>query len=67
VPNVTGVRLDAAEKDLKRRSVPYRILASGGSGAAKNSWTVCETNPAPRTHLESGTTVRLIVAPSCKR
>ncbi len=66
VPNETGLRVDVAEKDLERRHIPYKLVGGVASGAGMTTWTVCETNPAPRTHLESGTTVRLTVAPSCK-
>jgi hypothetical protein len=67
VPDETNVRLDVAERDLKRRGVSYTVIGDGASGlGAKRDWTVCETNPSPRTHLESGTTVRLIVGRSCR-
>jgi hypothetical protein len=67
VPDETHVRLDAAERDLERRGVSFRVLGGGSSGLSpKSAWTVCETNPAPRTHLESGTTIRLIVGRSCR-
>jgi len=67
VPDVTGVRLDVAARDLERRGVPYRVVGPSYTGSgSKSDWTVCETNPAARTHLESGTTVRLIVGRSCR-
>jgi hypothetical protein len=66
VPNERNARLGIAEKDLEGKGIPYKVLVRGGaSGAALSSWRVCETQPSPRFHLESGTTVRLIVAPSC--
>lgn len=69
VPDETRVRLDVAEIDLKRRGLSYRVIAPTGTSAlnVKSKWTVCETNPSPRTHLETGTTIRLIVARSCQR
>jgi hypothetical protein len=67
VPNETNLRLVVAEKDLERRGVPYRVLGAGYTGSSsKSEWIVCETNPAARTHLESGTTIRLIVGRSCR-
>jgi hypothetical protein len=66
VPNETGLAVGVAEKDLERRHIPYKLVGATASGTAITNWTVCETNPAPRTHLESGTTLRLAVAPSCK-
>jgi hypothetical protein len=67
VPDETHVRLDVAERDLARRGVSYTVVGVGASGlGAKSHWTVCETNPSPRTHLESGTTIRLIVGRSCQ-
>jgi hypothetical protein len=65
VPNEVGLQLDVAERDLRRRRIPYRVLppAQGLSPAA--ALRVCASSPTPRTHLESGTTVRLIVARSC--
>jgi PASTA domain len=66
VPNETGTRLSVAEQNMRQRAIPYRLISRHPSdGAAKGDWTVCETNPAPRTHLESGTVVRLIAAPAC--
>jgi hypothetical protein len=66
VPKEIGARLDVAERDLQGKRLPYRVLVRGGSRVVvKSAWTVCETNPAPRTHLELGTTIRLIVARSC--
>ena len=64
VPNEIGVRLDVAVRDLEGKKVKYKVVRPGTSGA-KINWTVCKTNPLPRTHLESGTTIRLIVARSC--
>ena len=67
VPDEIHIRLDVAERDLARRGVPYRVIGGGATGLGPPSdLTVCETNPAPRTHLESGTTVRLIVRRSCQ-
>jgi hypothetical protein len=67
VPNETGVRLGVAAKDLESKRVSFKVVGDRVSGvAAKSSWTVCETNPSPRSHLESGTTVDLTVAPSCR-
>jgi hypothetical protein len=66
VPNETGVRLLVAEKNLERRGIPYKVARRRASdGTLTADWRVCETNPAPRSHIESGTTLRLIVAPSC--
>lgn len=67
VPDETHVRLEVAERDLERRRLLYRVIRGGASGLSpKSDLTVCETNPAPRTHLESGTTIRLIVRRSCQ-
>jgi hypothetical protein len=67
VPNEVGVRLDAAERSLQGKRIPFKVIAKGTAGGpVKNSWTVCESSPAPRIHLETGTTVELIVAPSCR-
>ena len=66
VPDETHRRLDVAERDLERKRLPYRVIRGGATGLGpKSDLTVCETNPAPRTHLESGTTIRLIVRRSC--
>jgi hypothetical protein len=66
-PNEIGIRLAVAERNLKRRKIPYKIIGAAASGVvATRSWPVCKTNPAPRSHLESGTTLYLIVARSCK-
>jgi hypothetical protein len=66
VPNEVHMRLAAAERDLQTRGVPYRVVGGGSAGSSpKPDLTVCETNPAAGTHLESGTTVRLIVGRSC--
>jgi hypothetical protein len=67
VPKETNLRLVVAEKDLERRGVPYRVVGAGyTSSSRKSEWIVCETNPTARTHLESGTTIRLIVGRSCR-
>jgi hypothetical protein len=67
VPNEVGVRLDAAERSLQRKRIPFKVVARGTAGVpVKGAWTVCETSPAPRIHLETGTTVELIVAPACR-
>jgi hypothetical protein len=67
VPNLIGVALVAAERDLKRQGISYRVLAAPGAGAgARGSWTICQTNPLAHTHLEAGTTVRLSVSRSCR-
>jgi hypothetical protein len=66
VPDETHLELRAAEQNLQRKRVPYKVLAREPSaGAVGGTWVVCTTNPAPRSHLESGTVVKLIVAPSC--
>jgi hypothetical protein len=66
VPNEVGVRLDAAERSLQSKRIPFKAVAKGVAGMpVKSNWTVCESSPAPRIHLETGTTVELIVAPSC--
>jgi hypothetical protein len=66
VPNEVGARLDAAERSLQRQRIPFKVVARGTAGVpVKGAWTVCETSPAPRIHLETGTTVDLIVARSC--
>ena len=66
VPDETHRRLAVAERDLARRGLPYRVIRGGATGLGpKSDLTVCETNPAPRTRLESGTTIRLIVRRSC--
>jgi hypothetical protein len=64
VPKEIGLRLDAAVKDLNSKKIPYKVIG-GASGVVKNDWMVCEMIPSPRTHLEFGTTIRLIVARSC--
>jgi hypothetical protein len=67
VPNEVGVRLEAAERSLQSKRIPFKAVAQGGTGMpVKSNWTVCESSPAPRIHLETGTTVDLIVAPSCR-
>jgi hypothetical protein len=65
VPNLVGVGLASAEKELRLRGVSYRVLLAPGS-VASGGWTVCHTNPLPGTHLESGTVLRLIVGRSCR-
>jgi PASTA domain-containing protein len=66
VPNEIGLRLDFAEKDLNSKKLPYKVIGGSSGGVARGDWTVCEMNPAPRTHLEFGTTIRLLVAHSCR-
>jgi hypothetical protein len=67
VPNETGLELRVAERSLRVKRVPYKVLRRSPSAAAVSpTWLVCTSNPAPRTHLESGTVVKLIVAPSCR-
>jgi hypothetical protein len=68
VPNLIGVRLDRAEKELRRQGISYRVLGAAvdPGSALSASLTICRTNPLPHTHLESGTTIRLIVARSCR-
>jgi hypothetical protein len=67
VPNEIGAPLAVAERDLAHRGLAYRVLpAAPSAGVVAGHSTVCEMNPAPRTHLESGTTIRLIVAPRCR-
>jgi hypothetical protein len=66
VPDETGVRLHVAEKNLEGRGITYKVARRRpADGTVTADWRVCETNPAPRSHIESGTTLRLIVAPSC--
>ena len=56
-----------SEKDLERKGIPYKVVGGSDSGVlVKNSWMVCATNPLPHSHLESGTTIFLIAARSCK-
>jgi hypothetical protein len=67
VPNETGLELRVAERNLRTKRVPYKVLRRSPSAAAVSpTWLVCTSNPAPRSHLESGTVVKLIVAPSCR-
>jgi hypothetical protein len=67
VPNETNLQLGVAERNLRLKHVPYRVVPRAPSAAGvKATWLVCESNPAPRSHLESGTVVRLIVAASCQ-
>jgi hypothetical protein len=67
VPNETGLELRVAERNLRIKRVPYKVLRRSPSAAAvSTTWLVCTSNPAPRSHLESGTVVKLIVAPSCR-
>jgi hypothetical protein len=65
VPNEIGLRLNSAEKDLNSKKLPYKVIGGSSGGVARGDWTVCEMNPSPRTHLEFGTTIRLLVARSC--
>ncbi|MBA3806941.1 MAG: hypothetical protein H0X28_00900 [Solirubrobacterales bacterium] len=59
--------LAIVERALRAKQLSYKVFRTSSAAAdAKSTWIVCETNPAPRTHLESGTTIRLTVAPSCK-
>jgi hypothetical protein len=61
------MRLAGAEKELRRRGISYRVLKATVAGSmAGGSWTICRTNPLAQTHLESGTTIRLVVARSCR-
>ncbi len=64
VPNLIGVRLAIAERDLRAGEVNYTVLGRPGAGAAA-TLIVCATNPLPNTHLEPGTKVRLIVRRTC--
>lgn len=67
VPEETGVRLDVAVRDLARRKLPYRVVGGTASTlGTQRRWLVCETSPSPRTHLESGTVIRLIIARACR-
>jgi hypothetical protein len=65
VPDEVGRPLATAERELHARHVPFRVIPAHGAGAGVSE-RVCATNPTPRTHLESGTIVRLIVARSCR-
>lgn len=65
MPNLVGAALAAAETDLKRLGISFRVLPGAGAGP-RSGWTVCQTNPLPRTHLEAGTTVRLSAGRSCR-
>jgi hypothetical protein len=66
VPNEVGLRLHTAENNLKQREIPFRVIRLGASAQyAASRLTVCSSNPAPRSHLESGTIVRLAVAHAC--
>jgi hypothetical protein len=66
VPNVTGVRLGVAAKDLRRRGLLFKVVGDGATGVVeKSNWTVCGTNPLPHSYIEVGTTIYLTVAPSC--
>jgi hypothetical protein len=64
VPDEVHRTLVVAEGDLGRQGVPYRVVVSSGK-IPSGTLTVCAMNPAPRTHLESGTAVRLIVGRTC--
>jgi len=67
VPNLVGAALADAETDLKRLGISFRVLPGAGVGEGPRAgWTVCQTNPLPRTHLEAGTTLRLSVGRSCR-
>jgi hypothetical protein len=65
VPNEIGLRLDLAERDLNSKKLRYKVIGGSSGGVARGDGRVCEMNPAPRTHLEFGTTIRLLVAQSC--
>ena len=62
-PNEIGRRLGGAEADLLRRGIRYRV--KGRTAGEEPQALVCETNPAPRSHLESGTVLYLVVGSSC--
>jgi hypothetical protein len=66
-PKEIQIELRVARADLKRRGIPYTVQKRHPSQApVESSWMVCETAAAPRSHLESGTSLGLIVAPSCR-
>ena len=46
VPNVVGLRLDAAERELGRRGLEYYVYADD-KVIIRTNWTVCDQYPAP--------------------
>jgi len=46
VPNVVGLRLDAAEEELGRRGLEYYVYADD-KVIIRSNWTVCDQSPAP--------------------
>jgi hypothetical protein len=67
VPNETHVRLDVAEEELESSQLAYKVVGGGTFGVVvKSDWTVCEMKPSPGTHVEPGSTVRLIIARTCE-
>lgn len=66
VPNETNLELRVAQQHLRLKHIPYKVLRRGQApGPVSGTWIVCAMNPAPRTHLETGTVVRLLVAAAC--
>ena len=66
VPDETNLELRVAQQHLRLKHIPYKVLRRGQApGTVTGTWIVCAMNPAPRTHLETGTVVRLLVAASC--
>jgi hypothetical protein len=67
VPNVVNVRLDVAEEEVEGAHLQYKVVGGGLFGVVvKSDWTVCETKPDAGSPIDSGATVRLIVARSCE-
>jgi len=64
VPDVTGERLDLAQRHLNDAGFKYEAIGGGTFGiVVESNWTVCSTEPAAG--ASSAETVKLIVDRAC--
>ena len=66
VPDLSGARLDHAEKLLDRLGVSHDTSGGGTFGIIdRGNWTVCATKPEPGAALATDSSVKLFVDRSC--
>jgi hypothetical protein len=66
VPDLSGARLDNAERMLDRFGVHHDTSGGGTFGIIdRGNWTVCTTTPAAGTPLTPDSSVKLFVEHSC--
>jgi hypothetical protein len=66
VPDLSGARLDNAERMLDRFGVHHDTSGGGTFGIIdRGNWTVCTTTPAGAAPLPPDTSVKLFVEHSC--